>query len=102
MHVQDLFAFDALAVTAQVDVSRDGPSGTGTKHARDAGGCSTGQTHTHTHKSRRMSRVGSDGKQLTQVGLSSNMCVDLMWACAELTRGNFQCSKGCPLLAWNL
>lgn len=46
----------------QVDVSRDGPSGTG---GRDAGMCSTGQTLTH--KSRRISRVGSDGKQLAQV-----------------------------------
>ena len=61
--MQDISAFDALAVTPQVDVSRDGPSGTG---GRDAGMCSTGQTLTH--KSRRISRVGSDGKQLAQVG----------------------------------
>lgn len=53
-------AFDALAVTAQVDASRDGPSGKGAKRGRDAGGCSTGQTHTH--KARKTSRVGSDSE----------------------------------------
>ncbi len=53
-------AFDALAVTAQVDVSKDGPSGKGAKRGRDAGGCSTGQTHTQ--KSRRISLVGSDSE----------------------------------------
>jgi hypothetical protein len=77
--MQYLTTFDALGLTPQVVASRDGPSGRGPKRARDAGGCSDGQTHSH--KSRRISRVMSDGKQLAQVGLQprvlwpfGNMC----------------------------
>lgn len=89
-----LFVFAAQAVTPQVAVSRHGAVNRGTKRARDAGGYSTGQTHTPTpaptptNKSRKLSHVEITcrvGKQLPQVGLQPH----LIWPCGNTLKANF-------------